>query len=27
MSFFSNFRADRFITQIKSSNDILGPEI
>ena len=26
MSFFSNFRADRFITQIKSSNDILGPE-
>ncbi|MCC7464095.1 MAG: HEAT repeat domain-containing protein [Gammaproteobacteria bacterium] len=26
MSFFSNLRADRFITQIKSSNDILGPE-
>jgi eukaryotic-like serine/threonine-protein kinase len=26
MSFFSNFRADRLITQIKSSNDVLGPE-
>jgi HEAT repeat protein/tRNA A-37 threonylcarbamoyl transferase component Bud32 len=26
MSFFTNIRADRFITQIKSSNDILGPE-
>ncbi|MFO1399927.1 MAG: HEAT repeat domain-containing protein [Steroidobacteraceae bacterium] len=26
MSFFSNLRADRFIAQIKSSNDILGPE-
>ena len=26
MSFFSTFRADRLITQIKSSNDVLGPE-
>ena len=26
MSFFSNFRADRLITQIKSSNDLLGAE-
>jgi serine/threonine-protein kinase len=26
MSFFSNFRADRLIMQIKSSNDVLGPE-
>ncbi len=26
MSFLSNFRADRLITQIKSSNDILGTE-
>ena len=26
MSLFSNFRADRYITQIKSSNDILGPD-
>ena len=26
MSFFSNFRADRLIAQIKSSNDILGTE-
>jgi serine/threonine-protein kinase len=26
MSFFTNLRADRFIAQIKSSNDVLGPE-
>ena len=26
MSFFSNFRADRLIAQIKSSTDILGTE-
>jgi eukaryotic-like serine/threonine-protein kinase len=26
MTFFSNFRSDRLITQIKSSNDLLGPE-
>ncbi len=26
MSFFSNFRSDRLITQIKSSNDLLGAE-
>ena len=26
MSFFSNFRADRLITQIKSSNDLLGAD-
>jgi serine/threonine-protein kinase len=26
MSFFSNLRADRLIAQIKSSNDLMGPE-
>jgi serine/threonine-protein kinase len=26
MSFFTNLRADRLITQIKSSNDLMGPE-
>jgi serine/threonine-protein kinase len=26
MSFFTNLRADRYIAQIKSSNDVLGPE-